>query len=81
MFSAEEIPIWLGGADENWGNCHVEGGDVQPIGNGTVMIGMGERTTAQAVLVIARSLFRAGSATQLLAVHLPSRAATCTSTR
>jgi arginine deiminase len=41
----------------------VEGGDVQPIGNGTVMIGMGERTTPQAVMWIARSLFRAGAAT------------------
>ena len=71
MFAAEEFPIWLGGADEDWGRCHVEGGDVQPIGNGTVMIGMGERTTPQAVLWIARSLFRAGSATQVLAVHLP----------
>ena len=27
------------------GPVHVEGGDVQPIGNGAVMIGMGERTT------------------------------------
>ena len=71
MFAAEKFPIWLGGADEDWGQCHVEGGDVQPIGNGTVMIGMGERTTAQAVLIIARELFRAGSATQVLAVHLP----------
>jgi arginine deiminase len=71
MFAAEEFPIWLGGSEENWGRCHVEGGDVQPIGNGTVMIGMGERTTPQAVLWIARSLFRAGSATQVLAVHLP----------
>jgi arginine deiminase len=71
MFGTEEFPIWLGGADEDWGQCHVEGGDVQPIGNGTVMIGMGERTTPQAVLVIARELFRAGSATQVLAVHLP----------
>ncbi len=71
MFAAEAFPIWLGGADEDWGNCHVEGGDVQPIGNGTVMIGMGERTTPQAVLFIARALFRAGSATQVLAVHLP----------
>ena len=60
MFAAEEFPIWLGGVDEDWGRCHVEGGDVQPIGNGTVMIGMGERTTPQAVLWIARSLFRAG---------------------
>ena len=71
MFAAEEFPIWLGGAGEDWGRCHVEGGDVQPIGNGTVMIGMGERTTPQAVLWIARSLFRAGSAKQVLAVHLP----------
>jgi arginine deiminase len=71
MFTAEKFPVWLGGSDENWGRCHVEGGDVQPIGNGTVMIGMGERTTPQAVLWIARSLFRAGSATQVLAVHLP----------
>ncbi len=71
MFAAEEFPVWLGGSDENWGRAHVEGGDVQPIGNGTVMIGMGERTTPQAVVWIARSLFRAGAARQVLAVHLP----------
>jgi arginine deiminase len=71
MFAAEQFPIWLGGADEDWGRMHVEGGDVQPIGNGTAMIGMGERTTPQAVLWIARSLFGAGSAKQVLAVRLP----------
>jgi arginine deiminase len=71
MFAAQQFPIWLGGVDENWGRAHVEGGDVQPIGNGSVMIGMGERTTPQAVQWIARSLFRAGSARQVLAVHLP----------
>jgi arginine deiminase len=71
MFAAEKFPVWLGGAGEDWGRCHVEGGDVQPIGNGAVMIGMGERTTPQAVLWIARSLFRVGSAQLVLAVHLP----------
>jgi arginine deiminase len=71
MFAAERFPIWLGGADEDWGRMHVEGGDVQPIGNGAAMIGMGERTTPQAVLWIARSLFRAGSAKAVLAVGLP----------
>jgi arginine deiminase len=80
LFAAEKFPVWLGGADEDWGRCHVEGGDVQPIGNGTVMIGMGERTTPQAVLIIARALFRADAqaaesggagARQVLAVHLP----------
>jgi arginine deiminase len=71
MFAGEGFPFWLGGSGKDWGRCHVEGGDVQPIGNGTVMIGMGERTTPQAVLWIARSLFRAGSASQVLAVLLP----------
>jgi len=71
MFAAEKSPVWLGESEDDWGRCHVEGGDVQPIGNGTVMIGMDERTTPQAVLWIARSLFRAGSARQVLAVHLP----------
>jgi arginine deiminase len=71
MFTAEKFPTWLGGADEDWGRTHVEGGDVQPIGNGAVMIGMGERTTPQAVLWIARALFRAGSARVVLAVLLP----------
>jgi len=71
MYTAEQFPIWLGGTEEDWGRCHVEGGDVQPIGNGTVMIGMGERTTPQAVMWIARSLFRAQAARQVLAVHLP----------
>ena len=71
MYAAEEFPFWLGGVDEDWGRCHVEGGDVMPIGNGTVMIGMGERTTPQAVVWIARSLFMADAAKQVLAVHLP----------
>ncbi len=71
MFAAQKFPTWLGGSDQDWGRAHVEGGDVQPIGNRAVMIGMGERTTPQAVLWIARSLFRAGSADVVLAVHLP----------
>jgi hypothetical protein len=48
MFAAEKFPVWLGGSEEDWGRCHVEGGDVQPIGADTVMMGMGERTTPQA---------------------------------
>jgi arginine deiminase len=71
MFAGADFPFWLGGTGTDWGRCHVEGGDVQPIGNGAVMIGMGERTTPQAVLWIARSLFRAEAAGLVLAVHLP----------
>jgi arginine deiminase len=42
-----------------------------PVGNGAVMIGMGERTAPQAVTMIARELFKAGSASLVLAVMLP----------
>jgi arginine deiminase len=73
MFAADGgVKVWFGGAEQDWGLATVEGGDVQPIGNRTVMIGMGERTTPQAVNLIARELFRAGEADRVLAVHLPA---------
>ncbi|MBV8220597.1 MAG: arginine deiminase, partial [Solirubrobacterales bacterium] len=36
------VEIWDGGVEHDWGRASVEGGDVMPIGNGAVMIGMGE---------------------------------------
>ena len=42
-----------------------------PIGNGAVLIGMGERTSPQAVTMIARELFKAGSARVVMGVKLP----------
>ena len=52
-----------------------------PIGNGAVLIGMGERTAPQAVTMIARELFKAGSARVVMAREAPAgRATTCTST-
>jgi arginine deiminase len=65
------VKVWLGDVEQDWGRVTVEGGDVMPIGNGAVMIGMGERTSPQAVTMIARELFRAGSARLVLAVMLP----------
>jgi arginine deiminase len=49
----------------------LEGGDVMPIGNGVVLVGMGERTTPQAVGGLARSLFAAGEATRVIAALMP----------
>jgi arginine deiminase len=49
----------------------LEGGDVHVLGNGAVMVGMGERTTAQAVENLAARLFATGTARRLLAVQLP----------
>jgi arginine deiminase len=72
MFTTDGgVQVWLGGADEDWGLATVEGGDVEVIGNGAAMIGMGERTSPQAVLLIAKALFEAQAAKVVLAVHLP----------
>src|SRR5690606_6106938 len=54
----------------------LEGGDVMPIGNGTVLIGMGERTSHQAIGQVARALFAKGAAERVIVAGLGrSRAA------
>jgi len=49
----------------------LEGGDVMPVGRGTVLVGMGERTTPQAVSLLARHLFDRGEADQVIAALMP----------
>jgi arginine deiminase len=72
MFAANGgVTVWHGDVEQDWGRATVEGGDVMPVGNGAVMIGMGERTAPQAVTMIARELFKAGSARLVRAVQLP----------
>jgi arginine deiminase len=70
-FKDAGFPIWWGDPTQDHGPATVEGGDVMPICNGTVLIGMGERTTPQAVGQIARSLFAGGGATRVIACQFP----------
>ncbi|MEU6413412.1 arginine deiminase [Microbispora sp. NPDC046933] len=49
----------------------IEGGDVLVLGNGVVLVGVSERTQPQAVEMLATNLFRAGSATRIVALDLP----------
>lgn len=75
-FTMNEFEIWWGDSDEDWGNTSMEGGDVMPIGKGVVLIGMGERTTRQAVNQVADRLFEKGGAERVIACAMPkSRAA------
>jgi len=75
-FKDGDFKIWWGDFDADHGNATMEGGDVMPIGNGTVLIGMGERTTYQAVGQVAEALFAANAATRVIACVMPkSRAA------
>ena len=76
VFAQNEFEIWWGDSDEDWGYTSMEGGDVMPIGKGAVLIGMGERTTRQAVNQVAKRLFERGAAERVIACAMPkSRAA------
>lgn len=71
-----QVKIWWGDADESFGASSLEGGDVMPVGKGVVLIGMGERTTRQAVYQVASRLFEAGAAERVIGCLMPkSRAA------
>jgi arginine deiminase len=75
-FKGGDFKIWWGDSDEPFSNATMEGGDVMPIGKGTVLIGMGERTTYQAVGQVAQSLFKNKAAERVIGCLMPkSRAA------
>ncbi|PLW75357.1 arginine deiminase [Cohaesibacter celericrescens] len=76
-------PKFSGKTKIHWGDptidhglATVEGGDIMPVGNGTVLIGMGERSSPQGVGQLAAALFRSNAAQRVLAFAIPkSRAA------
>ena len=75
-FENARFKVWWGDPCADHGLATVEGGDVMLLGGGVVLIGMGERTSPQAVMQIARSLFHGGVATVVIAAQMPrSRAA------
>jgi arginine deiminase len=69
MFAGADFDVWYHGAEA--APATIEGGDVLVIGNGAVLVGMSERTTPQAVEMLASRLFAAGAARCLVAVDLP----------
>jgi arginine deiminase len=63
--------IWFGGADHDWGSARIEGGDMMPIGDGVVLVGLGERSTARAVSILAKNMFAAGAARLVIGAQMP----------
>ncbi|MEN0106754.1 MAG: arginine deiminase [Pseudomonas sp.] len=75
-FVNADFKVWYGDPDQDHGAASLEGGDVMPIGNGVVLVGMGERTTHQAIGQLAQSLFASKAAERVIVAGLPkSRAA------
>ncbi|KVD15000.1 arginine deiminase [Burkholderia ubonensis] len=75
-FADAQFDIWYGDPDRDHGMATLEGGDVMPIGRGVVLVGMGERTSHQAIGQLAQSLFAKGAAERVIVAGMPaSRAA------
>jgi arginine deiminase len=72
MFATADFTRYYGDDDTYYLPASIEGGDVHVLGNGAVMIGMGERTTPMAVELLARALFRGGQVSVVIAVELPA---------
>ena len=75
-FTNADFQIWYGDPTEDHGNASLEGGDVMPIGKGVVLIGMGERTSRQAIGQLAQNLFKNKAVERVIVAGMPkSRAA------
>ena len=81
MFRNAGLRFWFPPGDErpagsmDYSPPSLEGGDVMPIGNGTVIIGMGERTRSQMIEQLAHSLFTGKAAERIIVARMsPDRA-------
>ncbi|NLZ79942.1 MAG: arginine deiminase, partial [Gammaproteobacteria bacterium] len=73
---AGKVEVLWGDPLQDFGLATLEGGDIMPIGNRTVLVGMGERSSPQAVGQLARALFAQGEVERVVACQMPkSRAA------
>jgi arginine deiminase len=70
-FRDAAFQIWYGGIDHDWGGASIEGGDIMPIGDGVVLVGQGERSTARATSILAQNLFEAGAARLVIGAQMP----------
>ncbi|WP_219060953.1 arginine deiminase [Pseudomonas sp. UMAB-08] len=70
-FVNADFQVWYGDPDLDHGNATLEGGDVMPIGNGVVLIGMGERTSHQAIGQLAQNLFKNNAVERVIVAGLP----------
>jgi arginine deiminase len=75
--SRDDFVFYYGNDDLPHEPATCEGGDILVIGNGAVMVGMGERTTPQGTEILARNWFEAsgGAVTRVIAVELPKERA------
>lgn len=67
----KDSTVWWGDPEEDWAEATIEGGDVMPVGNGVVLIGMSERTSRQGIVQLAKALFDQGAASEVVVAGMP----------
>jgi len=68
---AGKVNVWWGDPTQDWGMATLEGGDVMPIGNKTVLVGMSERSSRQGISQMAAALFEQGAAERVVVAAMP----------
>jgi arginine deiminase len=74
-------PLFADAAFHVWSEARVngvattEGGDIHVLGQGAVLVGMSERTTAQGIERLAKRVFAKGSAQRIVALAMPQKRA------
>jgi len=68
---AGQVNVWWGDPTQDWGMATLEGGDVMPIGNKTVLVGMSERSSRQGISQLAAALFEKGAAERVVVAAMP----------
>jgi arginine deiminase len=63
--------VWWGDPEQDWREATFEGGDILPVGNGVVLMGMSERTSRQAITQVAATLFENGAAEHVVVAGMP----------
>ncbi len=63
--------VWWGDPELEWGEATFEGGDIMPVGNGVVLMGMSERTSRQAISQVAAALFARNAADRVVVAGMP----------
>lgn len=66
-----QAKVWWGDPEQHWGRATFEGGDIMPVGNRTVLMGMSERTSRQAITQVAAVLFDHEVADRVIVAGLP----------
>ncbi|MCP3680319.1 MAG: arginine deiminase [Gammaproteobacteria bacterium] len=71
LFQAADFHVWYDGSDETQSLPSLEGGDVLVLSKECVLIGLSQRTTFQAVTLLAKTLFRHSTIRHVLTVDIP----------